>query len=355
MFDVYATMDVRMKLSEVASHAKRAEAMGYDGLNVPEAVHDGLLVASAALSATTTLRVATSVLVAFPRSPMIVAVAAWDLQEMSGGRFELGLGPQVRGNIVNRYATPWTAPAPRMREYVNSLRSIFFCWQVGEPLQYEGEHYQFTRMQPFFNPGPLNCGEPAILLGAVGPRMLALVGEVADGLVTHPTNTAPRYLREVVLPGLQRGAKRGGRSGEEVELRVGPIIATGVNAAAVALARERQRELLTFLYSTPAYWGSLEIFGWKERGEELNQLTRAGKWGDMGGIVDAAMLDAFVPTATYAEIADVLREWYGDLTSNITFPMPVDPAEDGDVARVIASLQGDKMNETRKSTENRSG
>ena len=340
MFKVYATMDQRMKLSEVASHAKRAETMGYDGLNVPEAVHDGLLVAGAALAATTTLKVATSVLVAFPRSPMTVAVAAWDLQEMSEGRFELGLGPQVRGNIVKRYSTPWTAPAPRMREYVGSLRAIFDRWQEGTPLQYEGDYYQFTRMQPFFDPGPLACGAPAILLGAVGPRMMALVGEVADGMVTHPTNTAPRYLREIILPGLERGAKRAQRSVDEVELRVGPPIATGAVAAAVSRARERQRELLTFLYSTPAYWGSLEIFGWKERGEHLNQLTREGKWDDMGDVVDDAMLDAFVPTASYAEIADVLREWYGDLISSITFPMPFDPVEDGDVARVIASLQG---------------
>ena len=253
MFEVYATMDQRLKLSEVGPHAKRAETLGYDGLNVPEAVHDGLLMAGAALAATTTLKVATSVLVAFPRSPMMTAVAAWDLQEMSGGRFELGLGTQVRGNIVKRYATPWTAPAPRMREYVGSLRAIFDCWQNETPLCYEGEHYQFTRMQPFFNPGPQDCGAPPILLGAVGPRMMALVGEVADGMVTHPTNTAPRYLREVVLPSLERGAKRAGRSVDDVELRVGPPIATGKDDAAVTGERERQRELLTFLYSTPAY------------------------------------------------------------------------------------------------------
>ena len=339
MFNVYATMDQRMKLSAVADHAKRAEAMGYDGLNVPEAVHDGLLIAGAALAATTTLKVATSVLVAFPRSPMMIAVAAWDLQEVSGGRFEIGLGTQVRGNIIKRYGTPWTAPAPRMREYVGSLRAIFDCWQNETPLHYEGEHYQFTRMQPFFNPGPQECGEPPIYLGAVGPKMTALVGEVADGIVTHPTNTAPRYLREIIRPSLERGAKRVERSADEVRLMVGPPIATGADAAAVQSERERQRELLTFLYSTPAYWGSLELFGWKERGERLNQLTREGKWDDMVGVIDDAMLDAFVPTAPYAEIADVLRDWYAGLVSSITFPMPADLAQDDEVARIVASLR----------------
>ena len=176
MFDVYATMDQRMPPAEVADHARRAEALGYDGLNIPEAVHDGLVMSQIALQATTRLRVATSVLVAFPRSPMAVAHAAWDLQALSGGRFELGLGSQVRGNIVGRYSTPWTAPVPRMREYVQSLRAIFACWQEGAPLAFEGEHYRFTRMQPFFNPGPIENPAIPIPLGAIGPAMTALAG-----------------------------------------------------------------------------------------------------------------------------------------------------------------------------------
>ena len=147
--EVWASMDQRMTLGEVPAHAQRAEALGYAGLNVPDAVHDGLLLAQAALAATTRLRVATSVLVAFPRSPMNVAHAAWDLASVSGGRFELGLGSQVKGNIVGRYSAIWSSPVPRMREYVGALRAIFDCWQNGTPLSFQGEHYVFTRMQPF--------------------------------------------------------------------------------------------------------------------------------------------------------------------------------------------------------------
>jgi probable F420-dependent oxidoreductase len=339
-FRVYATMDQRMPLSKVAAHARRAEALGYDGLAVPDSVHDGLSAAALALQATTSLRVATSVLVAFPRSPMIVAVAAWDLQEMSGGRFELGLGSQVRGNIVGRYSTAWTAPVPRMREYVHALRAIFDCWQSGTPLRFEGEHYQFTRMQPFFKPDPIEHPTIPIYTGAVGPAMLALAGEVADGLMTHPTNTAPRYLREAVLPRLARGAARSGRDPGEIELMVTPLAVTGREAASVAAEREKTRQLLTFLYSTPSYWPSLELFGWRERGEQLHQLTREGRWGDMASVVDDEMLAVFAPQGRYDEIADVLREWYVDLTSWITFPMPADEACDPDAAKVIAQLRG---------------
>jgi probable F420-dependent oxidoreductase len=339
MFRVWATTDQRLPLSAVADHARRVERLGYDGLLVPEAVHDGLLAAGAALAATERLRVATGVLVAFPRSPMAVAVAAWDLQEASGGRFELGLGSQVRGNVEGRYSTPWSAPVPRMREYVNALRAIFARWQDGTPLAFEGEHYRFTRMQPFFDPGPLPSGPPPIWLGAVGPAMTALVGEVADGLLTHPTNSSPRYLREVARPRLARGATRAGRDEAAVGVRASPLVATGPDAAAVAERREWARGLLGFLYSTPSYWPSLELFGWKERGEALREHTRAGRWGAMTALVDDAMLDAFVPSGTHDEIVDVLGRAYGGWCGELTFPLPDDPADDAALAPVLARLR----------------
>jgi probable F420-dependent oxidoreductase len=332
-------MDQRMRPGEVADHARRAERLGYDGLCVPEAVHDGLLTACLALTATSRLRVLTGVLVAFPRSPMTTAMAAWDLQEVSGGRFELGLGSQVRGNVVGRYSTPWSAPAPRMREYVGALRAIFDTWQSQAPLAFEGEHYTFTRMQPFFSPGPLPSGSPPILLGGVGPAMTAVAGEVADGLVTHPTNTAPRYLREVVIPRLEKGAARSGRS-DRAALLVGPLIASGSGDADVAAAREATRQLLGFLYSTPSYWPSLELFGWNDLGEELHALSREGRWDDMPARIGDEVLDAFAPSGRYDEIADVLDRAYGDLTDWITFPMPDDPAQDDAAAGAIARLRG---------------
>ncbi|MCZ6462914.1 MAG: TIGR03617 family F420-dependent LLM class oxidoreductase [Proteobacteria bacterium] len=341
MFQVYATMDQRMPLSQVAAYARRVESLGYDGLCVPEAAHDGLVAASVAVQATTVLQVATSVLVAFPRSPMSVAHAAWDLQELSGGRFELGLGSQVRGNIEGRYSTAWTPPVPRMREYVQSLRAIFDAWQNGSRLRFEGEHYRFTRMQPFFNPGPLPHPEIPVLLGGIGPGMTALAGEVADALVTHPTNTAPRYLREVVRPRLEKGARRGERTDGGARLMVGPLVAAAPDAAGVAREREWARRLLGFLYSTPAYVPSLELFGWQERGERLGALAREGRWDDMSAIVDDPMLDTLVPSAPYAEIADVLIDWYGELADRTTFPVPADPANDPHARRAIERLQAE--------------
>ena len=338
--EVWASMDQRMRLGAVADHARRAEAQGYTGLNVPDAVHDGLLVAQAALAATRHLRVATSVLVVFPRSPMNVAHAAWDLQDSSGGRFELGMGSQVRGNIVGRYSTPWSPPVARMREYIGALRAIFAAWQDDVPLAFEGEHYRFTRMQPFFNPGPNKAGPPPIHLGAIGPRMTALAGEAADGLMCHPTNSSPRYLREVVWPRLEKGAELAGRAPEALQLMAADLVATGPDADAVVKARAEIRELFGFLYSTPAYWPTLDLYGWGDVGRDLNAMTRGGHWSEMSARISDEMLEILVPSGRYSEIAGILSGRFGGLATRIPFPVPEDPARDGPVREVIAALSG---------------
>ncbi len=341
MFEVYAVTDARMSLREMPEHAQRAERMGYSGLTVPEALHDGFLAALLALEHTRELRVATSIVLAFPRSPMSVAYAARDLQDLSHGRLELGLGTQVKANMEGRFSVEWKPPIPRMREYISALRAIWDCWQNGSPLRFEGEHYRFTRMQPFFNPGPSENPPPPIFIGGVNPRMTQLAGETADGLMTHPTNTSPRYLRELTLPNLETGAKRTGRSPAEVRLMAGGFVATGPTPKAVRAQRERIREYMTFLYSTPQYRPSLELYGWGELGRRLHQLTREGRWEEMAGAITDEMLDQLVPSGAYGDIARILSDWYDGLATSITFPMPDDPKDDAQASAVIRALRGD--------------
>jgi probable F420-dependent oxidoreductase len=337
---VFATMDQRLPLAAVAAHAQRAERLGYTGLHVPEAVHDGLLMALRALEHTTALRVSTSVLLAFPRSPMTTAYAAWDLAAFSGGRFELGLGSQVKGNVEGRFGVAWSAPVPRLREYVKALRAIWSCWQDGTPLDFAGEHYRFARMQPFFNPGPIESPAIRIALGAVGPLMTRLAGEVADVLVTHPTHASPPVLRERARPKVAEGLQRAERAADACAIVAGGFIATGRDATAVAAERERIREYLGFLYSTPQYWPALEVHGFADVGRHLHQLARESRWGEMRAAIPDALLDALVPAAPYAEIADVLRTWFGDLCAGVTFPVPADPADDALAAAAVARLRG---------------
>jgi probable F420-dependent oxidoreductase len=270
---------------------------------------------------------------------MTVAYAAWDLQSLSGGRLELGLGSQVKGNMEGRFSVAWKPPVPRMREYLASLRAIWDCWQNGAALQFEGEYYRFDRMQPFFNPGPIAHPGIPLFLGGVNRVMTQLAGETAAGIMTHPTNTSPRYLRELTVPNLEIGARRAGRTRAEVEVLASSFLATGPTREVVDTERERVREYLTFLYSTPQYWPSLELHGWGDVGRHLHRLTREGRWQEMKGAITDEMLNQLVPLGTYGEIADVLRAWYGDLVSGISFPMPEDPGCDAQAAAVIQALR----------------
>ncbi|MEE8312201.1 MAG: TIGR03617 family F420-dependent LLM class oxidoreductase [Candidatus Binatia bacterium] len=335
---IYAAVeDPTMPLASVPEYARRVERIGFTGLLVPEAVHDGFLMSMLALEHTSALQVATSVLLAFPRSPTTTAYAAWDLQSMSGGRFGLGLGSQVRANIERRFGAPFDPPVSRMRDYVEALRAIWSCWQTGEKLAYESKTYQLDLMQPFFDPGPLEHPDIPIYLGGVGPAMLRLAGEVADGLMTHPTNTSPRYLRELVAPAIAEGAKRTERA--PCPILASTFVATGADAETVEKERTRIRQFLGFLYSTPQYRRTLDLHGWGDVGTRLHQLSREGRWDAMTEAITDEIFDALVPSGTYDEIADVVTEWYGDLAVAITLRMPENAADDPALTTLVEELQ----------------
>jgi probable F420-dependent oxidoreductase len=270
---------------------------------------------------------------------MTVAVASWDLQKMSDGRFELGLGTQIKTNIEQRYSARWGSPVPQLREYVQSVKAIFHSFQTGERLDFRGEHYEFTRLQPFFNPGPIDYPDVPILCGAVGPDMTKMVGRIADGMITHPTNTPPRYIREICLPRLRSGFHSASRSEDEFRLILAPLTATGSSKEGIAAEWEKQRALLAFLFSTPAYWPSLELLGWRQQGQQLLDMTRCGQWEQMPEILTDEILEAFVPRGTYDEIAEVYFARYAGLTRRVTFPMPDNPDQDSLAADAIARLK----------------
>ena len=339
MVQVWASIDLALPLADVGDAARRAESLGFDGLMVPDVMTDGFLAAQAAIVATREIRVATSAIVAFARSPMVVAVAAWNLQSLSGGRFHLGLGPLIRTNIVEKYGMPWSPPAPRMRDYVRALRALFDCWQNGTRLDHRGEHYQLTRMQSFVAPPPIGHPEIPIHMAGIGPNMTAVAGELADALITHPTNVSPRFLRERARPGLARGAARVGKDPNGVRLFVNPLVATGPDDAAVAAERERQRNLLATLYSTPSYWPTLELHGWQAIGERLNGLVRANRWDALASLLTDEMLDALMVSARWDALAPALREKYAGIADAFVLQLPNDAAGDRALAEIVAELR----------------
>jgi probable F420-dependent oxidoreductase len=338
---VHASLDdIHMPLAEMPAYARRVEALGCDGLIVPEAVHDAILYALLALEHTERITVTTGVVVAFARSPMLLAQDAWGLQALSGGRFVLGLGPQVKGNLVRRFGMAWSAPVPRMRDYVGALRAIFERWQTGGKLDYKSECYAIDRMQPFFDPGPIEHPNIPIALGAIGPRMTKLAGEVADVVIAHPTNSSTAYLGEVMRPKLLEGARQAGRDPGEIRLVANPMTATGPDAAAVAAERKAAKNVLAFTYSTPAYRATLDHHGWGQVHEGLLRRSREGRWGEMDELLSDEMLDVLVPTAPFGALADLLLERYADVAEAISLRIPQDPSRDAAFRKVVERLQG---------------
>ena len=327
-------------LWRVPAAARRIEALGYSSVLAPETNRDPFLPLVLAAEHTTRLGLGTSVAIAFPRAPMVVAQVAWDLQRFSKGRFVLGIGSQVRKHNEERFSVTWSAPVARMREYIQTLRAIWDSWQHGTKPAYIGAHYRYTYTTPFFNPGPIEHPRVPVAISAVNPAMCRLAGEVCDGVRLHNFCTR-RYLDEVILPNIGRGAAKAGRALSDVELAGGGFIATGPDDQTVRKQFENIRRQISFYGSTPSYFGVLELHGWGDLGERLNKLSRQGKWQEMAESVPDDVVHAFVAVGRYDEIIPRLRERFRGVR-RIGFPPPSeDPREEAVVRELLGELTGE--------------
>ncbi len=283
--------------------------------------HDPFLPLARAATAAAPLELGTSIAVAFARNPMALATTAWDLQALSGGRFLLGLGSQVRAHIERRFSMPWSQPAARMREFILAMRAIWATWQHGTPLDFRGEFYQHTLMTPAFDPGPLPEGPPRVLLAAVGTSMTRVAAEVADGLLVHGFTTRS-YLSEVTLPTLDAALAAAGRSRQGFEVKYPPFVVSGPDERELADAATEAKERIAFYASTPAYRPVLEHHGWGDLQPELNQLARRGEWKAMGGLIDDEVLAAFAVIAPTPELPAALGRWVGGLADRTSWSSP---------------------------------
>jgi probable F420-dependent oxidoreductase len=319
--EVVASAPAQLGLAEIGPWAARMERIGFEVIHVSETIHDVFAVAAMALAHTTQLTVRTSMALAFPRSPMITAYAAWDLAKYSDGRFQLGLASQVRGNIVGRFSVPWSQPTLRLREYIEALLAIFHSFQTGEPLQYIGRFYQFDRLQPYFNPGRIRCPPPQIWTGGVNKRMCMLAGEISDGFVCHPTNSHPSILATQTLPALSEGARNGRRTETPLAVVANPQPLMAATDDGLARLRESRRSELAFLYSTPAYRRQLEHFGFQDIGEALTDMARRNEWTELHKHLTDEVMDQVVPQGTYDEIPAVLQRWYSGVCTGLSLPV----------------------------------
>jgi len=300
---------------------RAAEDFGFAGLWTSETKHDAFLPLAIAANETRQIELGTSVAIAFSRSPMEAAQTAWDLQDLSDGRFVLGLGTQVKAHITRRFSMPWDRPAARLREYIMALRAIWKSFQSEGPLIFEGDFYRHTLMTPFFNPGPIDHPEIPVYIAGVNTRLAALAGELCDGFHVHPFHS-PEYVRRTVIPAIAEGASKEGRDPGAVELATSVFVVTGESEEEIEEGREKMRSQISFYASTPTYRTVLEAHGWQDVGEELGKLAREKRWNEMPGLVTDEMLGAFAVEAAPDELGAALRERYTGLIDRVALYIP---------------------------------
>ncbi|CAA9449902.1 MAG: F420-dependent oxidoreductase [uncultured Rubrobacteraceae bacterium] len=320
--------------------ARAAEDLGFDGLWTSETKHDSFLPLAVAAGSTRRIDLGTSIAIAFSRSPMVTAQVSWDLQDLSGGRFILGLGTQVKAHITRRFGMPWDKPAARLKDYILALRAIWDSFQTEGPLNHEGEFYRHTLMTPFFNPGPIEHPEIPIYIAGVNTRLATLAGELCDGFHIHPFHT-PEYVRQIVKPAIAEGAGKRGHDPEDVALAASVFVVTGEDEREIEDQREKMRAQTAFYASTPTYRIVLDVHGWGKVGEELGELARNKRWDEMPSLITDEMLGAFVVEAAPNYVGPALKERYEGLIDRVALYLPFVPGEKDEFWRAtIAAAHG---------------
>jgi probable F420-dependent oxidoreductase len=303
-------------LRDVPALARDAEVLGVDGLWTAETRHDPFLPLALAAEHTQRVSLGTAIAVAFPRSPTVVAHTAWDLQAASGGRVLLGLGTQVKGHMERRFSVKWTAPGPRLREYILALRAVWESWQTRGPIAFRGEHYAITLTTPFFAPGPIEHPRIPIYIAAVNAYNLRLAGELCEGVHLHPFHSV-KYLREFALPHIEAGLARTGRTRGAIELACSVFMITGETPEATARAREHARAQIAFYASTRTYEPVLAAHGWQDLTPRLHRKSVEGDWAGMAALITDEMLDVFAVEAPLDGLRAALDERYGGVLDRI--------------------------------------
>lgn len=329
-----------LDVAGVPDAARQVEELGFDGLVLTETKEDPYVVMALAAGSTRRIELTTAVAMAFPRSPTITAMTAWTLQRAAAGRFVLGLGTQVKGHIERRYGMRWSAPAPWIEEYVAAVRAVWDCWQHGTLLDFHGERYALTLMNPLFDPGPIDHPDIPVHLAAVNPGMARVAGRVADGLRPHPICTR-RYLEEVLLPAVETGAKQADRSPEAIEVCASPLIVTARDDAALEQRISDVRARIAFYASTRTYRPVFDTHDWGDVAEHLGGLSRERRWDEMERLVTDEMVSTIAVVAPHDRLAQAVKDRYGGICSKVEFSIPVASPDDADLlAQMVRAIRG---------------
>ena len=331
---------------DVQRLARTVEKAGFAGLVFTEMSRTPWLSIAAAHEAAPLLHLSTGVAVAFPRSPMVTAQTAWELAELTGGRFRLGLGSQVRAHIERRYGAAFERPVARMVDYVTAVRECWAAFRGEAPLDHFGPYYRMSLLPPIGRPRRHAHEDLKVDIAAVGEAMISAAGEVADGIHVHPLHSLP-YLHNRLLPTLAKAAAKAGRTVEDVELIVPVTAVPGDTPEERAPILQRARTQLAFYGSTKNYAFQFEDLGFAGTSARLNERMKAGDVPGMAELITDEMLEHFAVVGPWDELADTLIARYGGVASRLVLYTaaeaitrnPASVGRWGEVARAVAARE----------------
>lgn len=313
------------QLEQMPALARFADDAGFDGIWTFETSHEPFLPLVLAAEHSSRLSLGTSIAVAFPRSPTILAQIAWDLARFSKGRFILGLGTQVKGHNERRFGVKWEKPVEKMREVILAVRAVWDSWQNRTRLNFQGEFFKLNLMTPFFSPEPHEYHRIPIFVAGVNPRMCQLAGELCEGFHAHPLHSS-RYLKERVLPNIAIGLAKKHRERRSIEVSSSIFVIPTDDPTATKYEAE-VREQISFYASTPPYRPVFELEGWADVADELKAMAARGKWNDMPALITEEMLDRFALRGAWAELPAKVLKKYDGLLDRVSYYFPIVPGQ----------------------------
>jgi probable F420-dependent oxidoreductase len=302
--------------NNVADLARRVEAAGFSGMLFTEGHQVPWMNIAAASLAAPSLHFSTGIAIAFARSPMVSAEIAWELAQNTQGKFRLGLGSQVKAHIERRYASQWDKPAPQMKDYVLAVKAALKAFRREAPLKHEGPYYRMSLLPEQWTPPRHGHEDVKVDISAVGPIMVRVAGEVADGVHVHPMHSM-HYINNRLLPGVAEGARRAGRDPSAIDLIIPVIVAAGDTPEERANPILEAKTTIGFYGATPNYAFQFDDLGYTGMRDQLRDCLRAGDNARVQALITDEILDQFAVVARWDDVADRMIARYRGIASRL--------------------------------------
>jgi probable F420-dependent oxidoreductase len=301
-------------LEEMAAAAGAADAAGFESVWTSELYNRSATVTLAAMAQrTSACAISSGIMYAVGRTPLMLAAEARDLDELSSGRLILGLGNGTRRMVSDWHGLDGDAPARRMEELVPLLRAL---WRLHEqPVDHDGRFYRckIKALDQLTEP-PVR--DIPIFTAGVNPRMMESAGRVADGLVGH-TLFSPRYIEDVALPAIARGARTAGRDGSKIAFAAMVLCSVSDDEEQ---ARRDAAAMIAFYGSVKTYAGVFEISGFGEQAQRIREAFGRRDVDAMIAAVSEEMVDEFSVAGRPDDVSARLRRYDALAEHVVLFP-----------------------------------